>query len=136
MKKVYADTSYWIAITNPKDNFHNHAKTVSRDLQDVRLVTSEWVLSEFLNYFAARGDDLRDAAVKIVNAIRFDPNIDLVPATRNDFLTGLDFYTSRMNKGYSHVDCISMSQIQKKKIIDVLTYDNHFLQEGLVTLRQ
>ena len=50
MNRVFVDTAYWIARTNPKDRRHYAARRASRGLGKVRLVTTEEVLSEWLNW--------------------------------------------------------------------------------------
>ena len=52
------------------------------------------------------------------------------------FLAGLRLYELRNDKGYSLVDCISMTTMRRQRISEVLTNDHHFIQEGFkVVLR-
>ena len=46
------------------------------------------------------------------------------------FFEGLALYGSRLDKGYSLTDCISMNAMRERGITDVLTHDDHFTQEG------
>ncbi|MGH9196861.1 MAG: type II toxin-antitoxin system VapC family toxin, partial [Acidimicrobiia bacterium] len=46
MKIVFADTGYWVAVLNPKDDWNTRANEVSRSLGKVRIVTTEMVLAE------------------------------------------------------------------------------------------
>jgi len=39
-------------------------------------------------------------------------------------------YESRSDKAYSLTDCMAMNVMRKRGIIDVLTHDTHFTQEG------
>ena len=48
MKTVFADTVYWIAVARPNDQFARTAKRVRASLDDVHLVTTHEVLTEFL----------------------------------------------------------------------------------------
>lgn len=48
MKVVFADTGYWVAVLNPKDDWNTRANEVSRSLGKVRIVTTEMVLAELL----------------------------------------------------------------------------------------
>jgi predicted nucleic acid-binding protein len=48
MNYVFADTFYWIAIVKPNDSYHEDVKKLKSNLGDVRLVTTEEVLAEFL----------------------------------------------------------------------------------------
>jgi len=51
-------------------------------------------------------------------------------STRNEFLKGLELYASRLDKGYSLTDCISMNICREFDITEILTHDHHFEQEG------
>ncbi len=55
MRKVFADTGYWIALLNSRDDLHNRAKHLSKSLQPVQIVTSQMVVTEVLNYFSGSG---------------------------------------------------------------------------------
>src|SRR5262249_11118678 len=59
MKRIFADTLSWIAITNRKDQWHPAAAKASRDLGGCHLVTTEEVLAEVLNAFCEAGRVLR-----------------------------------------------------------------------------
>ena len=52
------------------------------------------------------------------------------PQSRESFLAGLRLYEQRNDKGYSLVDCISMTTMRRHAILEVLTNDRHFMQEG------
>jgi predicted nucleic acid-binding protein len=58
----------------------------------------------------------------------------VVAQSRRSFLEGLRLYGERLDKGYSLVDCISMSAMRRHRIREVLTNDRHFEQEGFVIL--
>lgn len=46
MTTVFADTYYFLALLDSREERHSQAAEVSRDPQ-VRIVTTEWVLAEF-----------------------------------------------------------------------------------------
>ena len=54
MKRIFADTSYWIALFNPRDELHARAVAAAQSYSDDQIVTSEMVLAEFLNGFSDR----------------------------------------------------------------------------------
>ena len=66
MRKVFADTGYWIALLNPGDDLHETVLTISQRLHPVHIVTSEMVLTEVLNYFSGSGKYLRGASIALV----------------------------------------------------------------------
>jgi predicted nucleic acid-binding protein len=134
MKEVFVDTHYWIAIANPKDQWHEAAKIARNVLGNVKLVTTDEVLIEFLSGLSSYGTALRAQGAKIVRAILDNPSVSVVPQSRPSFLNALAFYESRKDKQYSLVDCISMVTMTSRSITDVLTHDRHFSQEGFNVL--
>ncbi|MEE8302175.1 MAG: hypothetical protein V3S24_07050 [Candidatus Tectomicrobia bacterium] len=46
------------------------------------------------------------------------------------FLDGISLYESRLDKAYSLTDCISMQIMRRDGLIEGLTNDRHFTQEG------
>ena len=130
---VFADTLYWVAIALPKDQWREPALKAKQNLGDVVIVTSDEVPSEFLNGLR-KSAKLREIAVRIVRKIQRNPNVKVVPQTRESFLRGLVRYESRPDKEYSLTDCISMDVMESEGIREVLTNDHHFQQEGFTVL--
>lgn len=134
MREIFADSFYWIALANPKDQWHQAAKEFSRANQEATLVTTDEVLVEFLNYFAEAGEYTRGVVAQMCAQAMNHPNIIVRPQTRESFLEGLNLYQQRLDKGYSLTDCISISTIGQSNITEVLTHDHHFTQEGFLIL--
>lgn len=130
---VFADTAYWIALLNPRE-LHERAHSVSAMLQRSRIVTSEFVLTELLNAFAGFGPALRTAAVDLVEALRTDPNVDVVPAASVLFRRAVDRYRARVDKEWSLVDCTSFLIMEERHIENALAHDRHFKQAGFKAL--
>ncbi len=134
MKSVFADTSYWVGLANPLDQWNALAKAASRQLGTCRIVTSDEVLTEFLNYFAERGPHFRATAAKLVRSIHANSNVTVLPQTREAFLAAMAMYEQRQDKQYSLTDCSSMIRMKQQSIQEVLTADRHFGQEGFQVL--
>ena len=134
MRLVFADAAYWIAIANPNDQWHDAAKKARADLGNVMLVTTDEVLGEFLTGFSRYGAALRKATSMVVREIMRNPNVKVIPQTRDSFLKGLKRYESRLDKRYSLQDCISFVAMEDEGITEVLTSDHDFEQEGFVVL--
>ena len=131
--RVFADTFFWIALTNPADRFHDRAQGV--DLGRAEIVTTDEVLVELLTFFA---DDpwLRKKAARTAEVLLNRPAVRVVPQTRESFLAGLALYKARPDKRYSLTDCISMAVMRREGLVEVLTNDRHFEQEGFRRLFQ
>jgi predicted nucleic acid-binding protein len=134
MNTVFADTLYWIALINSRDQWHESALSANTVLSDVRLVTTENVLTELANFFAEYGEIMRRKVGMTIRAVLSDEQVEVLAETRQTFLEGLTLYESRSDKAYSLTDCISMNAMRKRGISDVLTHDIHFTQEGFHVL--
>jgi predicted nucleic acid-binding protein len=77
---------------------------------------------------------MREAVAKFTKLMLDDFLVEVVFHTHTAFLQGLEFYESRLDKGYSLTDCISMSLMHERGIQEVLTHDHHFEQEGFTIL--
>ncbi|HEV7397511.1 MAG TPA: hypothetical protein VGN86_13450 [Pyrinomonadaceae bacterium] len=130
MSTVFADTLYWIALINSRDQWHQRAVSLNSDLIDARLVTTDSVLTELANFFAEYGDLMRRKVALAIRAVLSDEQVEVLTESRQTFLDGLALYESRSDKAYSLTDCIAMNIMRKRGITDVLTHDIHFTQEG------
>jgi len=134
MSAVFADTFYWIALTNLQDRAHGQAKAFTVSAAAAMLCTTEEVLTEYLNYFAAWGPNFRRKAAINVQNMRESRTVRIVAQTTASFSAGFNLYRARLDKGYSLTDCISMETMRHEGITEVLTNDAHFEQEGFRAL--
>ena len=134
MRRLFADSMYWIAIANHKDQWHAKSVHVMQSLGQVTLVTTEEVLDEFLTYYSGHGHILRYNAAQTVEDALADPLVIVRPQTHQSFLDGFALYKARPDKEYSLTDCISMEAMRAEGITEILTHDGHFAQEGFTIL--
>lgn len=134
MISVFADTVYWIAMARPDDQWRTAAIEARRRLGLVELVTTDEVLAEFLAALSKGGPQVRLAATRTVRTILSGSNVRVIPQSRSSFTKALDRYEARSDKGYSLQDCASMNVMQAESIMQILTNDHHFEQEGFTVL--
>jgi predicted nucleic acid-binding protein len=134
MRSLFADTFYWVAPLNPGDAFHARITNFGTTLTSARLITTDEVLTEALNWFCRWGPRWRGEAATLTHDLRSDPDVDVLPQTRADFDAALALYEVRPDKGYSLTDCRSMLAMRTLAISEVLTNDHHFTQEGFTVL--
>ena len=79
MPEVFADTGYWIALLNERDNLHSKARELSTRFAGATIVTTELVLTEFLNHVSGGGSQVRRLAGQTVLQWMADPNVEVVP---------------------------------------------------------
>jgi uncharacterized protein len=131
MKRVFADTFYWIALTDVRDSAHQQAAALSNEIKEWKLVTSDEMLIEYLTFFARFPGGLRRAAGDFADWIAQHSAFEVIAQSRETFEAGLRLYRARSDKAYSMTDCISMEMMRLEA---VLTNDHHFEQEGFRVL--
>ncbi len=134
MTSVFADTFFWVALANPNDTAHRQALLLHKQLYDRPIVTTDEVLIEFLNFFSEHGPHFRRAVARSATGLLESGAIRVIEQSRASLREGLALYESRLDKGYSLTDCISMTVMRREGIFDVLTNDAHFTREGFQAL--
>ena len=133
MTAVFADTVYWIALVNRSDQLHAKVAAMGAEQQNLRVVTSEMVLAEFLN--ATSNDKyLRSAAARLVERVRTMGTVTVVAQTAEQFAGALALYKKAEDKQWSLTDCASFLIMEERGIRAALTHDRHFAQAGFETL--
>jgi predicted nucleic acid-binding protein len=132
MERVFADTGYWIALLNPRDDLHNTASAASRSYSPDQIVTSEMVLAEFLNSFSDYGPRLRQAAARAVAPLRDASQIVIVPQTSQLFEKALKRYQEMTDKSWSLTDCASFLSMEEKRLTAALTHSRPTFRPGRI----
>jgi len=127
----FADTSYFLALLSPDDEFHAAASEVSASLSE-KIVTTMWVLTEL-------GDALhkgrnRQIFLRFIDALAENEDIEIVAATPESFQRGVALFRSRPDKDWSLTDCISITVMTQRGIQEALKSDRHFEQAGFKAL--
>ncbi|HOZ46510.1 MAG TPA: PIN domain-containing protein [Candidatus Hydrogenedentes bacterium] len=125
MNCVFADTSFYVALANPRDVRHRAAVDAG-DRWNGPVMTTEYVLVELGNYL--RGPSGRKVFVDLVQTLGEDAQTTVIPASAVLFGQGFRLYAARLDKGWSLTDCISSTVMESHGIIEALAYDHHFEQ--------
>jgi uncharacterized protein len=129
MKFVFADTFFFLALLNERDNAHQ--KAVQFDLS-AGLTTTAWVLTEVGD--ALSSPENRRVFVQMIDALNRLPNVEIIAPSNDLFEAGLQLYRGRLDKSWSLTDCISFSAMRERGIQSALTGDRHFEQAGFAAL--
>lgn len=132
MQAVFADTCFFFAICNPRDDLHPKAKELYSLNNGAQIVTSDLVLVELLNLASNCGSDIRQVAVGLIGQL--NGTIEIVPFSSANFRQSMSFYDKHNDKGWSLTDCDSMQTMRRMGIAEVLTHDHHFEQAGFRAL--
>jgi predicted nucleic acid-binding protein len=123
----FADTNFLIALLNPSDQWHSAAKQVAGAL-DEPVVTTTWVLVELGDALSVGAN--RDLFLKFIDTLSEHPHWQVVPASTESFVDGLELFRARSDKEWSLTDCISFAVMKQLNITEALTHDHHFEQAG------
>ena len=124
---AFADTFALIAWLNPRDRDHALVMEYLEAFTG-RLVTTEWVLMELADALSA--PDARLTVIAFLNAVRVDPQFDVVGYLPAVYETGFDLFAARADKAWSLTDCISFGVMNERGLSEALTADHHFEQAG------
>ena len=127
MNIVFADTSYYIALTNSHDEHHRRAFDFTEEFAG-RFVTTAWVITELANTFSSRVN--RQCFLDLFRDLANDSRVAIVPPTQDLFDQGINLYARRLDKDWSLTDCISFVVMHQHALEDALTADHHFEQAG------
>ncbi|WP_259066404.1 type II toxin-antitoxin system VapC family toxin [Salinibacter ruber] len=98
--------------------WHRTAREAATEYASARLVTTEAVLIEVLNFYAAFRTEMRQAAAGTVQDVLDDDRTDVVPSSHSAFMDGLELYVARSDKDYSMVDCMSMQVMRNRALTE------------------
>jgi predicted nucleic acid-binding protein len=73
MRRLFVDTFYLIALSSPRDQWHQRIVTFSQSLADCRLYTVDEVLAEFLTLCSTAEAHIRAHAARTVSNALNDP---------------------------------------------------------------
>lgn len=131
MATSFADTSFWIALSSRRDQYHSRAvewhKFVMRT--GSKIVTTEAILWEWLNALADASS--RGIAAEGYRRAHADSRVEVVSFEPELSAAAVSLYGSRTDKGWSLTDCLSFVVMQRRGIAEALTTDHHFEQAGL-----
>lgn len=131
MKPVFADTVYYLALVNPRDQ-HAPAATRFTAAFAGAFVTTAWVLTEVANALTHGVD--RTLFNELYSELSNDRRVTIVPSAQDLFEQGIALFAKRPDKEWSLTDCISFIVMQEYGLTDALTADHHFAQAGFSVL--
>ena len=132
MIPVFADTYYFLALRNPKDEGHARAVETTGRLAGRRVMTTAWVLTEMADALAKPAN--RAGFVELMAILADDPDVEVVPPSPDLFERGVALYAGRPDKAWSLTDCISFAVMADLGLDEALTGDHHFEQAGFRAL--
>ena len=131
MASYFADTSYWMAVSRQRDQYHLHAVAWNQFVIRTRsiVVTTEAVLWERLNAFSDA--NTRAVAAEGYRRAHADARIEVVPFQPEPIGSAVQLYRARPDKSWILTDCLSFVVMERRQLTEALTTDRHFEQAGM-----
>jgi predicted nucleic acid-binding protein len=118
MRTVFADTFYYLALLNERDQAHGQAIDFNRSFGG-RLVTTAWVLTELADGLRLPGS--RASFCSTLELLEGDPDVSIVGFAEVWWREGIALYRQRPDKEWSLTDCISFAVMRRQGITEALT---------------
>ena len=131
MRVFFADTFYFLALLNERDDAHRKAVDASRR-PGLRVVTTEYVMLELAD--ALCEPHQREEVLALWGVVERDSAFTLVHASKELTDRGRDLYRNRPDKDWPLTDCISFVVMRDFGLSEALTADRHFEQAGFKAL--
>jgi len=93
--ELFLDTGYVIALSVANDRYHGQAVRLAEQIEgnNIRLVTTHAILLEIGN--ALSRERYRPAAVRLIDSLQNDPNVEIVPLSESLFSQAFQLYRDR-----------------------------------------
>src|SRR5262245_37020734 len=103
MQAWFADTYYFLALRNPKDEGHAKAVAVTGMLSPRKLVTTTWVLTEVADGLAKPAN--RPGFALLMEMLSANADAIVLPPSQALFEEGITLFKARADKEWSLTDC-------------------------------
>jgi predicted nucleic acid-binding protein len=126
--QVMLDASFWIALRDPREPWHQRAREAAEKLlgNRTRFVFTSFVLAETYAYFS-RSPAMR---AQILDDAQQNPALHWEPVWRSDETAAVTLLRKHRDKQYSLCDAISFVVMRRLGISRAATFDGHFRQIG------
>lgn len=136
VNSVFADTSGWANFFLQTEPYHKNAKSLMLNwyANNTLVITTNYVLLELVALFTSPLRISRNKQVEIIETIK---SADWVRIVHVDVTIDNKAWTllkNRQDKTWSLVDCTSFIVMNHNNIIEALTTDHHFEQNGFLKL--
>src|SRR5438128_1858958 len=121
------DTSGLLCLHHQAEKFHDTACTAYKAAR-LRL-THGYVLAEFVALAHARRIPRLEALTFTIDLVN-NPDIETIWVDELLHRKAMDLLLARQDKTYSLCDAVSFVLMRERMLIDALTTDRHFEQEG------
>ena len=127
---VFVDTSFYVALIMPRDQWHARAVRAMRP--SMRMFTSAPVITETISLLQSRG--LLSTALQFLSGIRDNSELTIIYPDAATQVTAWQRFAKLAGTGANGVDSMSFVIMEQLAIRKALSFDQHFRSAGFETL--
>lgn len=131
-KQIFVDAGALVALADSRDQSYQKVHDFFTKIYNpstMSLITTDFVLDEFLTIVRCRDKQSIDKLMKFMKAL-FVSDIELVGIGKDLFADALKIMATFDDQYFSCTDCVSFMVMKDLKIMDALTTDKHFIIAG------
>ena len=128
---MFLDTSGLLCYLDRGDSRHAEAARVFNT--SIAFLTHSYVLAEFIPLCWRRGFE-RTVVLTYLEDLVDNPQVEVAWVDEALHRSGMALLRARPDKGYSLCDAVSFVLMRQRGIVEALTTDQHFDQEGFARL--
>jgi uncharacterized protein len=128
---ILVDTGAWYAGAVPDDDNHQRAREWLNG-NDQPLVTTDYVVDETLTLLKMRGH--ASLAMHLGEALFAGEVADIVLISEEDIQQAWRTFRQFYDKGWSFTDCTSKVVMERLRVAQAFSFDQHFRQFGSITV--
>jgi uncharacterized protein len=130
---IFVDTSFWVALSNRRDQRHGDAVDLLRAFRDESLLTSNHIRGETWTVLRRRAG--HRVAVEFLDALEHSPRVRVALVAEDVEVAALRWLRRRDERECSFVDATSFALMRTARIQRALAFDGDFAAAGFVELR-
>lgn len=130
--KAFVDTGAWLAVLDPRDQYHQPARTFYRRAieQNIQFYTTNLVVAETYSLLQRRVGNR--TAIQFLDLIAASHRLTRVSSTPALEAKAEAILRKHADQSFSYVDAVSFSVVEDQNLQIVFAFDRHFDVMGSV----
>ena len=130
MNSIFIDSSFWVALSDPKENNHSQSVRIFKDIKQAKsqMVTTNFVFDETFTLIRKRLGISRTLEFRDTIA-KYGRQLQLERVSVSDEENSWKWFVRDIEK-LSYTDCTSFAVMNRLGIKKVATFDEDFVKVG------
>jgi predicted nucleic acid-binding protein len=128
----FVDTSYWVGLLVPRDQHHSQAKAIWID-DPGPLISTNHVVGETWTFLRRRAG--HQAAVAFLDAVDQSTSVAVIHVESSIEDEARRWLRRHGEREYSFVDAVSFAVMRRRRLTEVLAFDEDFAAAGFAEIR-